>query len=180
MRRAECRFAAFIVLFLLLVSTGCADAQTDGHGVPWGVWGTVGAGSARFAGAKPSVFPPAVMEGWLTVGPVALGLRRIVAGAGGNTTERIEDSWLLGARKTLGQLLLVVGAGKATVSGRNSNGEQSGTTSPIDDQRAWTAEAELTAMLGRYVGIGAAAYRTGNARMLSRGVFLILQAGRLR
>lgn len=185
MRLAQYLFAALISL---VVVTSRADAQTDSartpparHRTPWiGAWGTWGLGSARFLGARNILFPPAIEEGWLTVGPVALGHRRVDAGAGINTNERIDSSWLLGARSTLGPLLLVVSGGKATISGRNSNGEQSGTTTPIAEERAWTAEAELSCTLGHYIGVGAATYRTGGTRIQSSGLFVILQAGRLR
>src|SRR5690349_13105302 len=134
------RFARFIALFLLCACALPADAQSDSarsaspqHRSPFlGGWGTGGMGSATFAGAKlADPFPPELLEGWLAVGPVALGLRRVDAGAGINTTERIDNAWLIGARATLGPILLLVGAGNSQVRGRDSNGEQSGTTTPI-------------------------------------------------
>ena len=188
MRLADSRSPTSIALFLFLVSIGHADAQTDSaraqlslHRTPLsGVWGTVGFGSAKFPGVRSAIFPPSIEGGWLTVGPIAFGHRSVDLGAGVNTTERIDSSWLFGARTTIGPLLLVASGGKAEVSGRNSNGEQSGTTTPIADEREWTAQAEVSCMLGRYVGIGAATYRTGGTRLLSRGLFVVLQGGRLR
>ena len=189
MRLPARRFATSIALFVLWVSVGSAEAQSDSarlalepHHSPFvGAWVTGGMGSASFPGARINdPYPPGLLEGWLAVGPVVLGLRRVDAGAGINTTERIDNAWLLGARKTLGPLLLIVGAGRARVSGRDSNGEQSGTTTPVPSERAWTAQGELSCMLGRYLGVGLAKFRTGGPPVRSSGTFVVVQIGGLR
>lgn len=180
--------ATSIAFLLLFVSAASAGAQSDSARsaslpprAPFvGAWVTGGLGSASFAGAKiDDPFPPSLREGWLAVGPVVLGLRRIDAGAGINTTERIDNAWLLGARRKLGPLLFVAGAGRARVSGRDSNGEQSGSTTPLEAERAWTTEGDLSFVLGHYLGLGAATIHTGGTRARSSGTFIIVQIGRL-
>lgn len=182
------RLAIAIVMLLLCALAGSAAGQSDSargtssehHGPALRVWGTFGMGSAHFDKNVESWFPPSLAEGWLAVGPVGVALRRVDAGAGINTTERIDKAWLLGARTTVGPVLLIAGAGRAEVSGRNSNGEQSGNTSPIDSRQAWTAEGELSLTLGHYVALGVSAFRTGGSRTLSSGKFVVVQVGRLR
>src|SRR5690242_13799919 len=174
MRLSDSRFATSIAFVLLCAAVGPTDAQSDSarsalppQPIPFiGAWATGGLGSASFAGARLSgePLPPGLVEGWVAVGPVVLGGRRVAAGSGINTSERIEAAWLFGARTTLGPLLLVVGAGNATMSGRNSNGEQSGSSTPIESATGWTAEAELSCVLGHYFGIGVATFRTGGTR----------------
>lgn len=118
-----------------------------------------------------SRFPPSPAEGWLTVGPVALGRRKIEAGGGTNSTERIDSAWLLGARTTLGALMLVVNPGNTRVTGRNRN------SGPVEEQRAWTAGAELSCMLGHYISLGTATFRNGVTRARGSGTFVFLQVG---
>lgn len=189
MRLSDFGFATSIALQLLCASTGSAGAQSDSLRTPSpqhrspsvAVWATLGMGAAKFTGKSvESIFPPTLAEGWLTVGPVAVGLSRVDAGAGINTTERVERSWLLGARSNFGPLMLVVGAGKATVIGRNSNGEQSGTTTPIEEARGWTAHGQLSCALGRYFGFGVMKFLTGGTRARSSGTFVVVHVGRLR
>jgi hypothetical protein len=189
MRLSNRNFANSIAFLLLCASAGSVGAQNDSARsatqplrAPFvGAWATGGLGSASFAKARINdPFPPGLQEGWLALGPVVLGLRRVDAGAGINTTERISSAWLLGARTTLGPLLLIIGAGSARVSGRDSNGEQSGSTTPIEAERAWTAEGELSFVFGRYLGLGAATFRTGGTRARSSGTFIVVQVGRLR
>ena len=190
MRLFDRRFATSLAFLVLCASASPSSAQSDSarsalppRPIPFiGAWVTGGLGSASFAGAKlpGEPFPPSLGEGWVAVGPVVLGRRRVTAGAGINTSERIEAAWLFGARTTLGPLLLVLGAGSATMSGRNSNGEQSGSTTPIESATGWTAEGELSCVLGHYFGIGVATFRTGGTRARNTGKFLVLQIGRLR
>ena len=179
MRLQDFGISASIALQLLYAAAGFAHAQQ--RSIPVAAWVTVGMGAANFPDARvEDPFPPTLAEGWLAVGPLALGVRRLEAGAGINTTERLEKSWLVGAHTTYGPLMLVAGAGQASLSGRNSNGEQSGTTTPIEQGRGWTAEGELSCTLGHYFGFGVARYRTGGTKARSSGTFVVVQVGRLR
>ena len=91
---------ASIALCLLYTFASCADAQSDSartasprHRTPSvAAWGTVGLGAASFAGARASTFPPTLLEVWLTVGPVALGHRRVDAGGGINLDYTCRES----------------------------------------------------------------------------------------
>src|SRR5438270_3913111 len=155
------RVTVAIAVQLLCTLAVSTEAQSDSgggrpaerHAPSATLWGTVGLGSAQFGPQVASSFPPSIVEGWLAVGPVGVALRRVDAGSGINTTERIDNAWLLGTRTNVGPLLLIAGAGRANVSGRNSNREQSGSSGAIDARQSWTAEGELSLMLGRYVGV---------------------------
>jgi hypothetical protein len=64
-----------IALCLLCAFASFADAQSDSartasprhRAASVAAWGTVGLGTASFAGARASTFPPTLLEAWLTM-----------------------------------------------------------------------------------------------------------------
>ncbi|HKW46333.1 MAG TPA: hypothetical protein VJN70_02780 [Gemmatimonadaceae bacterium] len=175
------RFPSIVQLPVILLAVNSSSrpcrAQSDTAAqkhIPLYAWLTAGVGASQYGPLT------TLRTEWLAFGHLGAALRRLHAGAGINTTERVEHGWLLGARTTLGPFLLAAGVGRSQVTGRNSNGEQSGSTTPIAPETGSTAQGELSLMLGSFVSLGGAVYRTQARTYRNRGKAVFVQIGRLR
>jgi hypothetical protein len=165
---------AVAVLVALAVLVGARGAGAQDAPRRRSVWLTAGAGGSSFA---PSA---GLLAGWYSRGRLAVGVRGLVTGGGLNTSEIHERAVLAGGRLRAGPLLLVGAAGAGRTTGRRSNGEQSGTTSPVAAEIAPAAHVEATVALGRLVAVGVAGVWSGGRRSNFSGAALILQVGALR
>lgn len=168
------RSAAPLIAGLLLTVATC-ELRSQTKSIPIHAWVTGGLGSSTF-----SSLPSVLVAGWLDYKGISLGVRPIDSDPGINVDELIDRSVLLGRRLVAGRMLLVGAAGISHTTGELSNGEQSGTTTPIEPEYAPAAHAELSFALAEVVGIGAAVFWTGGSRSRNAGGAIVLQLGFLR
>jgi hypothetical protein len=87
---------------------------------------------------------------------------------------------LLGARLGGGKTLIVGAAGISHTTGALSDGEDSGSSTPIKPEYAPAGHVEVSFAFTHVFGMGVAVFRTGGSRSSNSGGALIVQLGFLR
>jgi len=162
-------------LVVVAICTLPSDLPGQSASRPFHAWLTAGMGPSTF-----TPWPSLLFSGWLAYKGFALGVRRIDSSPSENADELVDRSVLFGGRVAFGPLLLTGAGGLSHTTGELSNGEQSGTTTPIEPENAPAVHAEASFALTPFLGFGTAFFWTGGTRSRNTGWAVIAQLGALR